>query len=204
MDKSGAVRYVLNGTWDDSLEYAPVVTARQTRNGKPVLETGPALLLWQSNPLPPDAERMYYFTRLALQLNEPEEGVCPTDCRLRPDQRLMEVGRWDEANRSKVQLEEIQRQRRRQMAAKLAEQSLSSSGNEAGVNSTHGKSIDSDSYQSTPTASSFLDIVDSQHKPLWFTKEIDPATKKETYIFNGKYWEHKLTNDWSMCPNIYS
>ncbi|CAH8856852.1 unnamed protein product [Trichobilharzia szidati] len=199
LDKSGAVRYVLNGTWDDSLEYAPVLTARQTRNGKPVLETGPALLLWQSNPLPPDAERMYYFTRLALQLNEPEEGVCPTDCRLRPDQRLMEAGRWDEANRSKVQLEEIQRQRRRQMAAKLAEQSLASSGNEA-----EGKSIDSESYQSAPTASSFLDIVDSQHKPLWFTKEIDPATNKETYIFNGKYWEHKLTNDWSMCPNIYS
>ena len=40
---------------------------------------------------------MYYFTELAVQLNEPEEGVAPTDSRRRPDQRLMEEGRWDEA-----------------------------------------------------------------------------------------------------------
>ncbi|CAH8577017.1 unnamed protein product [Heterobilharzia americana] len=210
LDKSGAVRFVLNGTWDDSLEYAPVVSARHTRNGKPVLETGPARILWQSNPLPPDADRMYYFTRLALQLNEPEEGVCPTDCRLRPDQRLMEVGRWDEANRSKVQLEELQRQRRRQMAAQLAAQSFASNKEEDEVNDAHSKSVDSspgskfDYSQSGPSASHFLDIIDSQHRPLWFTKEVDPTTNKETYIFNGKYWEHKLTGDWSMCPSIFS
>ena len=35
-------------------------------------------------------------------MNEEEEGVSPTDTRLRPDQRLMEEGRWDEANTEKV------------------------------------------------------------------------------------------------------
>lgn len=39
---------------------------------------------------------------LAAQLNEPEEGVAPTDSRMRPDQRLMEEGKWDLSNKQKV------------------------------------------------------------------------------------------------------
>lgn len=35
-------------------------------------------------------------------LNELEEGVAPTDSRLRPDQRLMEDGDFDAANAEKV------------------------------------------------------------------------------------------------------
>nr|AAW27449.1 SJCHGC05787 protein [Schistosoma japonicum] len=119
----------------------------------------------------------------------------------------MEVGRWDEANRAKVQLEELQRHRRRQMAATLAAQSLNSN-KQDGLNNIHNKSdssITEECYntQPSPSVSNFLDVVDSQHKPLWFTKEIDQITMKETYIFTGKYWEQKLTNDWSMCPQIY-
>ena len=34
-----------------------------------------------------------------------EEGVAPTDSRLRPDQRMMEDALWDEANEEKVGLE---------------------------------------------------------------------------------------------------
>jgi len=60
---------------------------------------------------------MYYFTEMALQLNEPEEGVAPTDARERPDQRAMEDGLWDEANRLKVALEEKQRTKRKKMEA---------------------------------------------------------------------------------------
>lgn len=56
---------------------------------------------------------MYYFSELALTLNEQEDGVAPTDSRLRPDQRLMERGRWDEANTEKQRLEEKQRLSRR-------------------------------------------------------------------------------------------
>lgn len=56
---------------------------------------------------------MYNFTLLACQLNEPEDGVAPTDSRLRPDQRLMEDGQWDEANQVKVLLEDKQRAVRR-------------------------------------------------------------------------------------------
>ena len=60
---------------------------------------------------------MYFFTQLAIQLNEPEDDVAPTDSRRRPDERLMEDGNWDEANRVKVQLEEKQRAKRKKMEA---------------------------------------------------------------------------------------
>jgi len=59
-------------------------------------------------------EKCYNFTSLAVQLNEMESGVAPTDSRHRPDQRLMELGDWDDANTCKLLLEEKQRAARRQ------------------------------------------------------------------------------------------
>lgn len=46
-------------------------------------------------------------------MNEPEEGIAPTDSRFRPDQKLMESGEWDKANAEKLRLEEKQRAARR-------------------------------------------------------------------------------------------
>lgn len=46
-------------------------------------------------------------------MNEPEEGIAPTDSRFRPDQKLMESGEWDKANVEKLRLEEKQRAARR-------------------------------------------------------------------------------------------
>lgn len=60
---------------------------------------------------------MYYFSELALTLNALESGTAPTDSRLRPDQRLMENGRWDEANAEKQRLEEKQRIARKKREA---------------------------------------------------------------------------------------
>lgn len=75
-----------------------------------------------TSPSPSDnAENMYYFSALALTLNEPEEGVGLTDSRLRPDQRLMEEGRWDEANAEKQRLEEKQRAVRRRREAEASD-----------------------------------------------------------------------------------
>lgn len=73
---------------------------------------------------------MYYFTALALTLNEPEDGVAPTDSRLRPDQRLMEDGRWDEANAEKQRLEEKQRTARREREREALNQRSSSTSEE--------------------------------------------------------------------------
>lgn len=63
---------------------------------------------------------MYYFSSLALTLNEPEEGVAQTDSRRRPDQKLMEQGLWDEANAEKQRLEEKQRTVRREREREAA------------------------------------------------------------------------------------
>ena len=41
-----------------------------------------------------------------------EAEVAPTDSRLRPDQRLLEDGQYDDADRVKLQLEAKQRQSR--------------------------------------------------------------------------------------------
>jgi len=57
---------------------------------------------------------MYYFTKLAVELNEEDESVAPTDSRRRPDQRLMEQGEWDAANKRKNELEDKQRRVRKQ------------------------------------------------------------------------------------------
>lgn len=68
-----------------------------------------------------NAEKMYYFSSLALTLNEPEDSVALTDSRLRPDQRLMEEGRWDDANSEKQRLEEKQRAVRRRREAEASD-----------------------------------------------------------------------------------
>lgn len=64
---------------------------------------------------------MYFFSSLALTLNEPEDGVAPTDSRMRPDQRLMEAGLWDEANVQKQRLEECQRLERKRREAQATQ-----------------------------------------------------------------------------------
>ncbi|CAG7636499.1 unnamed protein product [Allacma fusca] len=117
MDKHEKVRWILNGTWDAKMETCEVLNQKDTdKSGKPVLELGSSKTLWERKLPPPDSERYYNFTELACQLNEkplPDEIVAPTDSRLRPDQRLMEDGLWDEANTEKLRLEEKQRTARR-------------------------------------------------------------------------------------------
>ncbi|XP_058877866.1 oxysterol-binding protein 1-like isoform X2 [Acipenser ruthenus] len=117
-DSSGKAHFILSGTWDEKMDYSRVMQSTRGENGaegrqKTVYQTLRAKDLWRRNPLPENAENMYYFSNLALSLNEEEEGVAPTDSRLRPDQRMMENGHWDEANSEKQRLEEKQRAVRR-------------------------------------------------------------------------------------------
>uniref|UniRef100_A0A8C2DGP3 Oxysterol-binding protein n=1 Tax=Cyprinus carpio TaxID=7962 RepID=A0A8C2DGP3_CYPCA len=127
MDSEGCAHYILSGTWDDKMESAKIIESSHGSGGsegkqKTVYQTLPPKLLWKKYPLPENAENMHYFSSLALTLNEPEDGVAPTDSRLRPDQRLMEAGLWDEANTEKQILEERQRleRRKREAQANLA------------------------------------------------------------------------------------
>lgn len=75
-----------------------------------------------------NSDKMYHFTKLAIELNEPDASVAPTDSRRRPDQRLMEEGKWEDANRVKNDVEEKQRvaRRKREIEAERAMQQGSS------------------------------------------------------------------------------
>ncbi|CAL8342948.1 unnamed protein product [Lota lota] len=122
----GQAHYILSGTWDEKIESAKIVQSSRRGSSteakqKTVYQTLSPKLLWKKYPLPEDAERMYFFSALALTLNEMEEGVSSTDSRLRPDQRLMEEGRWDEANSEKQRLEEKQRAVRRRREAEATD-----------------------------------------------------------------------------------
>lgn len=124
-DGSGKVRFIIQGTWDKSLDMLKVIKGSSDNGDKSVFETDQPRRMWTVNPPYPGCEKMYYFTKLAIEFNEPEEGVAPTDSRLRPDQRLMEEGKWDEANRVKIEIEEKQRAERRRREA-LAENAMQS------------------------------------------------------------------------------
>ncbi|XP_012376223.2 oxysterol-binding protein 2 isoform X2 [Dasypus novemcinctus] len=180
-DSQGKAHYVLSGSWDEQMECSKIVhssPSSPSSDGKPktVYQTLPAKLLWKKYPLPENAENMYYFSELALTLNESEEGVAPTDSRLRPDQRLMEKGRWDEANMEKQRLEEKQRLMRRRRLDVCARGNVCSSEEE--------KEVD-------------------VHTPLWFEKRLDPLTGEMACVYKGGYWEAKDKQDWHMCPNIF-
>ncbi|XP_071789373.1 oxysterol-binding protein 1-like isoform X2 [Asterias amurensis] len=114
-DANNTAKFILSGTWDQKMEYAKVLHTSLDKGsrGKPLYQTAPPKMLWQKNPLPPNAENMYNMTSFCITMNEFETGVAPTDTRNRPDQRLMEEGQWDEANKEKLRLEEKQRATRR-------------------------------------------------------------------------------------------
>ncbi|CAI7575880.1 unnamed protein product [Penicillium glandicola] len=96
----------LSGSWPSSLTL--------TRDGNPTGNT-----IWSAGSLVPSAPKHYGLTSFAATLNEItsiEDTHLPvTDSRLRPDQRALENGDLDHAEEVKVQLEEGQRARRREM-----------------------------------------------------------------------------------------
>jgi hypothetical protein len=96
----------LRGTWDEQITFTRALSHPRR--------------LWQVNPYPHDASRFYGFTYFAASLNEvlPNESFSlpNTDSRRRPDQRLMEEGRLEDAEAEKHRIEELQRDRRRRGA----------------------------------------------------------------------------------------
>ncbi|XP_065060670.1 oxysterol-binding protein 1-like [Rhopilema esculentum] len=102
-DKNGIAQLTLEGAWDEGL------IARPT-NGCQISERK----LWTAIPKPDDSHRVYGFTKFAFCLNEADESInCPTDSRRRPDQRLLEFAKVEEAASEKHRLEEKQRHARK-------------------------------------------------------------------------------------------
>uniref|UniRef100_A0A3B5L8S2 Oxysterol-binding protein n=1 Tax=Xiphophorus couchianus TaxID=32473 RepID=A0A3B5L8S2_9TELE len=179
-DKDGKAHYVLSGTWDEKMEFSRIMQSSKGENGtegkqRTVYQTLKPKEIWRKNPLPEGAENMYYFSSLALTLNEPEAGVAPTDSRRRPDQRLMEEGRWDEANAEKQRLEEKQRSTRRE------------------------RERDSVKAVPTPEEGSHPD----NYQALWFEKIHDSVSGETLHVYKGGYWDAKEQGSWEMCPDIF-
>ncbi|CAH0597117.1 unnamed protein product [Chrysodeixis includens] len=102
----GGARLRLAGRWSEALHAGDPPAAR---------------CLWRPGAMPPEHELYYGFTRFAMELNELEpsmrETLPHTDTRLRPDQRALEEGDVESAEQLKHQLEQAQRDRRRDYAA---------------------------------------------------------------------------------------
>lgn len=102
----------MSGTWTSAL--------RKVEAGRAAGDE-----IWKVGPLVDNASNTYGMTAFAATLNEItslEKGkLPPTDTRLRPDQRLAEDGKLDDAEEWKVKLEEAQRTRRKQLEEKGVE-----------------------------------------------------------------------------------
>ncbi|VDM17160.1 unnamed protein product [Hydatigera taeniaeformis] len=176
-DPSGTLVYKLSGRWDSQVEgcaVSPDGTPKGLSTVLLVIEPPPPNSeSWMGNLLKAGFPQMYNFNQFAIELNEPEQGVAPTDSRLRPDQRLMELGRWDEANTEKERLEVKQRRKRR--AWDLFEAGEGPLDPECG----------------------------SPYTPVWFSSTHDTYFDEDCHEFNGTYWVAKAKQDWSKCPDIF-
>ena len=77
---------------------------------------GEETLLWERAPPTEEVQRYPNWGYFQARLNERlpcMDPLCPTDSRLRPDQRLAENGEWDDANAEKLRLEDKQRAARK-------------------------------------------------------------------------------------------
>ncbi|XP_035515721.1 oxysterol-binding protein 1-like isoform X2 [Morone saxatilis] len=208
-DKDGKAHYVLSGTWDEKMEFSRVMQSSKGENGtegkqRTVYQTLKAKEIWKKNPLPEGAENMYFFSSLALTLNEPEEGVAPTDSRKRPDQRLMEDGRWDEANAEKQRLEEKQRTTRRERERE-AVKAVSPSEEAVTEDSINDSPLKTDAVETGTEANEVSDESAHQdnYQALWFEKLDDPASGETLHVYKGGYWEAKEQGSWDMCADIF-
>lgn len=117
-DAAGTVVYEIAGRWNSQLIMRPVGTGSGTLNPDERVRgpnspspTPEYILLWRNSEKPPAP---FSLTPFAISLNNlPEDSLRPylppTDCRLRPDQRAFELGRYEHANTLKTRQEEYQR-----------------------------------------------------------------------------------------------
>lgn len=107
LDESGSVIHRFGGLWHEGIFCDTLPTPK---------------CVWKPNPQPTDYLLYYGYSSFAMEMNELppelEPFLPPTDSRLRPDQRMLEEGLVDEADRKKDEIEELQRLRRKELAKK--------------------------------------------------------------------------------------
>ncbi|XP_042254214.1 oxysterol-binding protein-related protein 7 [Thunnus maccoyii] len=107
LDQSGSVIHRFGGLWHEGIFCDTLPTPK---------------CVWKPNPQPKDHLLYYGFSTFAMELNELTSDLRPflppTDSRLRPDQRMLEEGNVEGADNKKDELEEFQRERRKELAKK--------------------------------------------------------------------------------------
>ncbi|KAG6853426.1 hypothetical protein C0991_004539, partial [Blastosporella zonata] len=129
IDSAGRVAYRLAGRWNSQLIASPASHTAHTLNPDLELDSDSStfpssrgtsaaaappthFLLWRNSEKRVGSP--FNLTPFAITLNDcPKDTllpyICPTDCRLRPDQRAFEMGHWELANELKNQQEQKQR-----------------------------------------------------------------------------------------------
>ena len=117
IDRRGRVAYEIAGRWNSQLvakavgvggeKLHPDIAVSGTTTPSPEY-----ILLWRNSEKPSGSP--FNLTPFAITLNDCpldtlKPYLCPTDCRLRPDQRAFELGLYDLANELKQAQEEKQR-----------------------------------------------------------------------------------------------
>ncbi|KAK9050909.1 hypothetical protein SSX86_027534 [Deinandra increscens subsp. villosa] len=111
-NRTGEKVAMLIGKWDEAMYYVLGDPTTKPKGYDPMTE---AVLLWERDKSA--TKTRYNLTPFAISLNEITPGVRdklpPTDSRLRPDQRYLENGEYELANKEKLRLEQLQRQARK-------------------------------------------------------------------------------------------
>lgn len=121
-DINGEKKWALGGHWNSKVYGKKVVSDDahiDVANRKNVAagpsDDGSKFLIWTTRPRPRDP---FNLTSYAISLNAPQPGLLPwlpaCDTRLRPDQRAMEDGLYDDAEELKHNVEDKQRAVRKQ------------------------------------------------------------------------------------------
>jgi len=128
MNAQGDVIYEIAGRWNSQLvarppgnhghALLPDVSVTTPSGSNALGQHTEYLLLWRNTEKP---SAPFNLTPYAITLNDCpaalEPLLPPTDCRLRPDQRAFELGKYERANELKNEQEEFQRATRKQREA---------------------------------------------------------------------------------------
>ncbi|XP_057211146.1 oxysterol-binding protein-related protein 6-like isoform X1 [Triplophysa rosa] len=146
LDRAGQVVHRFGGSWHEGI-FCDTLPNPQC--------------IWKPNSQPEDYFNYFGFSQYARELNELTDDIKdklpPTDTRYRPDQRLLEEGKVTEADKRKDEIEEKQRERRKELAKRGEEhvprffkRTLDHAGREVWVtNETYWKIRENPAFTST-------------------------------------------------------
>lgn len=160
LDSQGLQTFDISGSWTHSLRANSLIHSK-----------GPikSVLLWVKNPMPDNSRDNFNFTSFALTLNQLNASLSTriplTDARRRPDQRCMEKGEWDHADKLKEGLEARQRASRKTLVSEF-----------------------NNSHVAFGPPLKGIPFGEEWWTARWFNRMSDSETGEDYWKFNHEYW----------------